>query len=85
MSIGTPINRQYVCMLIDGTPVIDWGTDRAQDIFSGDFIEFNERVYSHPITDNELDVLIKAGRVADYDTQTVYVHALPEPPRQTID
>ena len=85
MPSGTPISRQWVCMLNDGTPVIDWGDGRAQDIYSGDFMEFNEKDYSHPITDPELDMLVRAGRVEHYDSQNVYIYSLPEPPRKTID
>ena len=85
MPSGTPINRQWVCMLVSGTPIIDWGDGRAQDMYTGEFSEFSDSEYSHGITDRELDMLIRAGRVADYDSQVVYVNALPEPPRDTID
>lgn len=85
MATGTPISREWVCMMIDGVPVIDWGDGRAQDLYTGDFRPYKDAEYSHPITDQELDVLINAGRVADYDVQTVFVNNLPEPPRKMLD
>lgn len=82
---GTPISRQWIYMLQNGTPVIDWGDGKVQDMYSGDFTPFDEKDYSHPITDRELDVLKNAGRVSQYDTKNVYVNSLPEPPREMID
>lgn len=82
---GTPISRQWIYMLQDGTPVIDWGDGKVQDMYSGDFKPFDEKDYSHPITDRELDVLKNAGRVSKYDSKDVYVNSLPEPPREMID
>lgn len=82
---GTPINRQWVYMMNDGSPVIDWGDGKVQDMYSGEFAPFEERNYSHGITDRELDVLKNAGRVDSYDSQNVYVNSLPEPPRDMIE
>ena len=84
MTQGTPINRQWVCTLHDGRPIIDWGSGRAQDMFTGEFFEFDGH-YSHAITNHELDLLVRAGRVEEFNTKTVYVNALPEPPQETID
>ncbi len=82
---GTPINREWIYMLQNGTPVIDWGDGRVQDMYTGEFMPFHERDYSHGITDHELDVLKNAGRVSEYDSKNVWVNALPEPPRDMID
>lgn len=82
---GSPISRQWIYMLTNGSPVIDWGDGKVQDMYSGDFLPFEERDYSHSITDRELDVLRNAGRVASYDTKNVFVNSLPEPPRDMID
>ena len=82
---GSPISRQWIYMLTNGSPVIDWGDGKVQDMYSGEFLPFEERDYSHGITDRELDVLKNAGRVASYDTKNVFVNSLPEPPRDMID
>jgi hypothetical protein len=82
---GTPINRQWIVVLNDGRIVIDWGDDVFQDIREGDFISIREEDISHHITKDELDWLIKIGRVASYDAVNVHVHNLPERPQRTID
>lgn len=82
---GSPINRQWIYMLTNGSPVIDWGDGKVQDMYTGDFMPFEERDYSHGITDRELDVLKNAGRVASYDTKNVFINSLPEPPRDMIE
>ncbi|MEK6255763.1 MAG: hypothetical protein N2C13_00420 [Chloroflexota bacterium] len=82
---GTPIIRQWIYMMNDGSPVIDWGDGKVQDMYTGDFMPFEERDYSHGITDRELDVLKNAGRVASYDANNVFVNSLPEPPREMIE
>lgn len=82
---GTPINRHWVLVLKDGRIVIDWGDDLYQDIRSGEFLSIREEDYSHHILNQELDWLVKIGRVATYDAKLVHVHNLPERPRRTID
>lgn len=84
MTQGTPINRQWVCTLHDGTPIIDWGNGRAQDMFTGEFLDYDGN-FSHGITDNELYLLVRAGRVVEFDNTTVYINALPDPPQKTLD
>lgn len=85
MAVGTPINRQMVIVLKDGTIVIDWGDGIYQDIRSGEFMPVREADYSHHILNAELDWLIKIGRVAAYDRDTVQCHSLPERPQRTIE
>lgn len=85
MTRGTPINRQMVIVLKDGTIAIDWGDGLYQDIRSGDFIAVREADFSHHILNEELDWLIKIGRVISFDKDTVYCQSLPEIPRRTIE
>ncbi len=85
MAGGTPINRQMVIVLKNGTIAIDWGDGNYQDIRSGDFITMREAEYSHHILNEELDWLIKIGRVASYDKDIVQCHSLPERPQRTIE
>ena len=85
MPRGFPVSRGLVFVLKSGEVVLDWGDGRVQDILSGDFISFEERNYSHAVTDSELESLKVNGRVESYDQRTVYLRPLPEPPRTTID
>ena len=85
MALGTPINRQMVIVLKDGTIAVDWSENLYQDIRSGDFITVNDADYSHHILNEELDWLIKIGRVYSYDKDTVHCHSLPERPQRTIE
>ena len=82
---GTPINRPWIIVLNDGKIVIDWGDGVYQDILSGDFVSIREEEVSHHVLNQELDWLIKIGRVASYDAFIVNIHSLPERPLRTID
>ena len=85
MTGGTPVNRSFVVILRNGIPAIDWGEGLFQDILSGDFIHCVEMDIDHTIQDEELDQLARTGRIYSYNTQTIYLYPLPEPPRQTIE
>ncbi|HNR02058.1 MAG TPA: hypothetical protein PKK59_05960 [Anaerolineaceae bacterium] len=85
MAGGTPINRQMVIVLKNGIIAVDWGDGLYQDIRSGDFIPVVEADYSHHILNEELDWLIKIGRVVSYDRDTVQCQNLPERPQRTIE
>jgi len=85
MASSVPIDRQWVYILKDGTPVLDLGEDLVQDLLSGDFVNLLKGQYRHPIQDDELEMLRRAGRVEKFNTRQVFVYALPEPPRRTIE
>ena len=85
MPNGTPIPRDLIFVLRGGETVVDWGDGRVQDIETGRVYPFNERDYGRAVTDRDLDRLVNAGRVVDYDVRLVYLRPLPEPPRRTID
>ena len=85
MPTGLPINRQWVYMLKNGTPVFDWGDGLAQDLLSGEFIHFDRGDFSHAIQDDELEMLKRAARIERYDADRVYVYSMPEPPRSTLE
>lgn len=85
MPVGSPIDRQWVIMLQDGRVVIDWGDDLYQDLAEGTFFTSPERLISHNILDDELDVLIRAGLISQYDAKKIYFHNLPERPQNTIE
>ncbi|MCJ7534710.1 MAG: hypothetical protein MUO57_04170 [Anaerolineales bacterium] len=85
MPSGVPIDRQWIFVLDDGSPVVDWGDDLIQDLLSGDFSASNREDAGHPIRDDELEMLKRAGRIERYDSRHVYIYALPERPRPTIE
>ena len=85
MAGGTPINRQWILALKNGMIVIDWGDGLFQDVRTGDFLSVLEAEISHHILNEELDWLIRIGRVSTYTTTTVWFPSLPERPQRTID
>ncbi len=85
MPAGTPIERSLICMLRDGTLVIDWGDGKAQDLMSGEFLAVKDKDFSHPATEADLNRLMHAGRLAAYDQAMVYLSALPEFDRKLLD
>jgi hypothetical protein len=85
MSGGTPINRQWILILKDGLVVIDWGDNLYQDVRSGDFVQVIESDISHHILNEELDWLMRIGRVSSYTAVTVWFPSLPERPQRTIE
>jgi hypothetical protein len=85
MSEGTPVNRQWVIVLKDGTIAIDWGDGLFQDVRSGEFIKVAEKDISHHVLNEDLDWLIKVGRVSSYNVTTVNFHSLPERSQRTIE
>ncbi len=85
MPAGTPVNRQWVVVLHDGSVVIDWGNNVFQDTLSGNFISCSEAQISHTIREAELDWLKRSGQVADFDDRLAYFLGLPERPIRTID
>ena len=80
---GTPVNRDWVYVLQNGTVVIEWSEGTLQDVQTGDFL--TEGAYGHPIQDVELDRLRQLGRVEKFDNRTVYLRALPDFKRRTIE
>jgi hypothetical protein len=78
MEKGTPIERTWICITFEGDAVVDWGDGYAQDLYSGDLLEFDETKYSHMATDNDLAMLQRAARVSAYDSRYVYLNNLPD-------
>lgn len=85
MKRGMAVPRGWVFVLRTGEYVIDWGDGRVQDLLAGDFRAFTERDYGRAISDSDLSDLKNNGRVESYDSTTVYLRPLPEPPLRTID
>lgn len=85
MPTGTPIERQWIYILKDGTPILEWEDGLVQDLTSGEFIKISKKEVSHPIQDQDLELLKRAGLVEKYDARLVFVFNLPERPLKTID
>jgi len=85
MPSGIPIQRQWILALKNGSFVIDWGEGLYQDILTGDFESSVDLSAATPITDDELNLLRRAGRVDSFDLRQVYVRSLPERPHKPID
>lgn len=85
MPDGMPINRQWIVVLPDGTVAVDWGEGVAQDLLSGDFVPFDPSNLYHTVQNDELETLKRAGRVSSFDEWVVFVYALPELPRRTLE
>jgi hypothetical protein len=83
MTSGTPVNRDWVYVLQDGTIVIEWEEGTLQDVQTGDFLR--QGAFGHPVQDNELERLRLNGRIEKFDARMVYLRALPEFKRKTID
>lgn len=71
------INRKWFFMLKDGTAALDWGEDMAQELSSGEFICYSAEDYSHPLSDEELDSLIKTGRIDSFTPEQAALYAWP--------
>jgi hypothetical protein len=85
MPSGVPIDRQWVYVLEDGRPVVDWGDGLVQDLLRGDFFSSGEGEFGHPIRDDQLEILKRAGRIDQYNSRHVFIYSLPERPRPTIE
>ena len=85
MPSGLPIDRQWVFVLEDGRPVVDWGDELVQDLLRGEFFSGEESKISHPIRDDELEILKRAGRIERYNSRHIFIYTLPERPRPTIE
>ena len=82
---GVPVNRQWVLVTHSGVALIDWGDEQFQDVHTGDFIMVTEAEISHHVQDDELEILKRAGKVADYDAMFVSFYNLPERRQKTLE
>lgn len=75
---GSPVARQTVFILADGTFVVQWDENRVQELLTGRYRDYEDRDFGHSITDYELAQLQSAGRVEHYNQQYIWLYALPE-------
>ncbi|MAT41302.1 MAG: hypothetical protein CL609_03095 [Anaerolineaceae bacterium] len=79
MNEGIPIQRQFVLVSNQGNIVIDWGSQQYQDVFSGEYLSFNENQPLNPIQEADLIWLKNAGIIHAFNVQQVYFSNLPQP------
>lgn len=72
------IPRVHLRVLHDGAFVVYWGEQEIQELESGQYRIAAELAMSEPATDYELNQLIDAGLVRDYDGESVRLCAIPE-------
>ncbi len=65
--------------------IIDWKEELVQDILSDDFFTNERSADSHPVRDDELEMVLCAGRVERFNARHVYMFSLPERPRPTLE
>ena len=80
MTYGVAVHRQWVCVMRNGSIVLDWGDGRAVDLINGEFITYDASHFSHAVQDDELETLRRMGLVSSYDKQQVYLTSMPEVP-----
>ena len=85
MTTGTQIARQHIHVLRDGAFVVDWGEGQVQDLMTGEFMRIDDSDFLHVIYNAELDILMRRGRVLEYNSQEVSLAPLPESGRRTLD
>lgn len=82
---GTPLARYQLFTLADGSYVIQWDDKQVQELMTGRFREFEyRRDFGHAITDYELKQLKSAGRVEHFNRNYVWVFALPQLARYSV-
>jgi hypothetical protein len=74
---GTPVPREFVFVLTDGTYCVQWHDERVQELVSGKLRDFSEREYGHRLVDREFEQLREAGIVVDYDSKYVWLSHIP--------
>lgn len=82
---GSAIARHQVFTLADGTFVVQWDDKRVQELYSGEYRDYEHlKDFGHPITDYELKQLQAGGRVEHFNRGYVWLYALPETGRFAV-
>lgn len=82
MANGIAIQRELIIVLQDGRTLLDWEAGLGVDLLSDEFVHYPPGTYSHPVQDDDLETLKKAGRVISYDNRRVFLHSIPELPKK---
>jgi CheY-like chemotaxis protein len=81
---GFAVPRHFVFILADGSFVVQWDENRVQDLLTGKVLPFSRENFGHLITDYELNQLKSAGRVEHFTRSYVWLFALPEQGRYSV-
>jgi CheY-like chemotaxis protein len=81
---GFAVPRHFVFILADGSFVVQWDENRVQDLLTGKVQAFSREKFGHLITDYELNQLKSAGRVEHFTRSYVWIYALPEQNRYSV-
>jgi CheY-like chemotaxis protein len=80
--VGSAVPRYQLFSLSDGTYVVQWDEKQVQELFSGEYREFDERRdYGRVINDHEMAQLMTNGIVEDYNQRFAWLMPLPGPQR----
>lgn len=82
---SSPVPRQAVFIMADGSFVVQWDEARVQDLLTGRYRAFTREGFGHHITDDELTQLKAAGRVEHFNRSYVWLYALPEGHRFDVE
>lgn len=80
MTVGTPIDRQWLGVLSDGTVILEWGDGTGVDMVTNEIIKLKPGQWTHAVQDDDLETLRRMGRIGGYDDRRVFVLSLPEKP-----
>jgi hypothetical protein len=79
---SSAISRHHVFVLIDGTFVVRWQTNRVQELETGAHRSYVKADYGAPVTDYELKQLQSAGIVERFDDESIWLN--PSPPHYQV-
>lgn len=73
------VARDHIFTLIDGTLVVHWEGHRVQELWTGQYHEFNRNTdFGRPITNHELAHLRASGRVKAFNQDYVWLNPIPD-------
>lgn len=70
------IPRSRIFVLADGTFVVQWEENRVQELLNGRYRNYDEALFGNAITDFELNQLVRANVVDNYDDKLVYLNSM---------
>lgn len=75
---GSAVARGQIIVLDDGEPAVLWTENRAQELLSGSYRDYDPSQFGHTIADWELKNLIASGAVERFSRQFVWLTAMPD-------
>ncbi len=75
---SSPMPRNQVFILDDGSVVVQWTEARVQDIQTGVYRNYSPKDFGRRLNDYELERLKEQGIIEEYNRSSVWLYALPE-------